>query len=113
MLQGRPNHQVVGEAQNGREAIEKAKQLSPDLVLLDIELPDLNGIQVAKHIQEVSPKSKILLVTMNEDAHLAKEIVQRDGVHGYLLKSDVQWDLWSAITDVLGGKRFVSKRLTR
>jgi DNA-binding NarL/FixJ family response regulator len=103
----------VGEARTGREGIEETERLRPDLVLLDLALPDLNGIQVAERIHRIFPESKILVVTLNEDADLANEVVLRNEVRGYLLKSDVQEELLSAIADVIGGKQFISKRLRR
>jgi DNA-binding NarL/FixJ family response regulator len=90
MLQDRANLQIVGEARTGREGIEETERLRPDLVLLDLALPDLNGIQVAERIHRIFPESKILVVTLNEDADLANEVVLRNEVRGYLLKSDVQ-----------------------
>ena len=109
MLQHQSSLQVIGEAENGREAIERTKRLEPDLVLLDLRLGDLNGLQVAEQISRACPNSKILLVTQYEDRQLANE----GNVHGYILKSDCYTDLVIAINSVLGGERYISKKLSR
>jgi PAS domain S-box-containing protein len=102
--------QIVGEATSGREAIEKAKELRPDIVLLDLGLPDLNGVQVARRINEDCPGSKIIVVSSHDDADLANQIA--DGVvQGYLLKSECRTELAFAISSVVAGERHISKRL--
>ena len=101
---------IVGEVSDGLEAIHKAEELQPDLILLDIGLPTLNGIQAARRIRTVSPSSKILFVSENRSADLAEEAF-RTGAGGYVLKSDAGSELLPAITAVLEGKRFVSASL--
>ena len=103
---------VVGEAENGVAAIERAAQLKPDLVLLDIGLPDLNGVQVAQRIREVAPGTNIIFVTLIDDAESANKLVN-DGAHGYLLKSNLQSELLFAIRQVNAGNRFLSEQLIR
>ena len=83
---------IVGEAANGREAIEKANELRPDLVLLDLALPDVSGVQVARSIVEECPSCKIIVVSSHNDAGLAKEITS-EVAQGYLLKSECQAEL--------------------
>jgi len=109
-LEGRPGFQAVGEASDGLEAVQKAEELQPDLILLDIGLPKLNGIETAKRVCQIAPGTKILFVSMNRDAEVV-EVALSSGGLGYVAKSDTGSELWSAIETVLQGKRFVSSSL--
>jgi DNA-binding NarL/FixJ family response regulator len=109
-LQKRPELQVIGEAVDGLEAVQKARQLQPDLILLDIGLPRLNGIEAARRIRELSPDSKILFVSENRSWVIAEEAL-RTGAAGYVVKSDAASELLPAVEAVLKGKRFVSASL--
>jgi len=109
-LQKQPKLQVIGEALDGLEAVQKAQQLQPDLILLDIGLPTLNGIEAARRIREVSPKSKILFLSENRTWDIAEEAL-RTGAGGYVVKSDAAGELLPAVEAVLKGKRFVSASL--
>jgi DNA-binding NarL/FixJ family response regulator len=102
--------EVVGRASDGSEAVQKARDLRPDLILLDIGLPTLNGIEAACRIRDVSPASKILFVSENHSVDIA-EAALSTGASGYLVKSDAQTELLPAVKAVLGDKRFVSARL--
>ena len=102
--------QIIGEASDGPEAIEKAKALQPDLILLDIGLPTLNGIETARRIPEVSQASKILFVSENRSPDIAEEALNT-GAGGYVLKSDANSDLLPAIKAILEGRRFISASL--
>jgi DNA-binding NarL/FixJ family response regulator len=110
-LQKQLTLQVIGEAVDGLEAVQKAQQLQPDLILLDIGLPTLNGIEAARRIRELSPKSKILLVSENRSWDIVEEAL-RTGAGGYVVKSDAAGELLPAVNAVLGGKRFVSASLS-
>ena len=99
--------QVVGEVADGLEAVEKAHQLQPDLILLDIGLPKLNGIEAARIIRDISPTSKILVVSENRAWDLAQEAL-RVGASGYVAKSGAASELVPAIRAVLEGKQFLS-----
>jgi len=101
--------EVVGEASDGLQAVLQAESLQPDLVLLDLGLPTLNGIEAARRIRKLSPNSKILFVTENSSREIAQEALRR-GANGYLLKSDAT-DLLSAVETVLRGEPFVSSRV--
>jgi DNA-binding NarL/FixJ family response regulator len=105
-----PQLRVVGEACDGREAVQKAQQLQPDLILLDIGLPTMNGIEAAKQIRKQSPNARILFCSENLSPDVAEEAL-RAGGGGYLFKSDAGRDLLSAVTSVIQGKRFVSRTL--
>jgi DNA-binding NarL/FixJ family response regulator len=105
-LEQRSQCAVVGEASDGLQAVVLAQELQPDLVLLDIGLPSINGIEVARRIRKLSPNSKILFFTQNR----AWDVVQGallTGANGYLVKSDVL-DLPSAVAAVFRGEQFVS-----
>lgn len=106
-IQKQEELQVIGEASDGREAVQKAKELQPDLILLDIGLPTLNGIEAARRIREVCPACKILFVSENRAADVVKEALNT-GAGGFVLKSDAGKELLPAVEAVLKGKRFVS-----
>jgi DNA-binding NarL/FixJ family response regulator len=110
-LQNEPQCIVIGEAVDGMEAIQKSEELQPDLILLDLSLPKLNGMEALRRIRKISPNSKLIILSQDS----APEIVQgalRLGAVGYLLKSDAT-DLPRAIDAILQGKVFVSPRLQR
>ncbi|HTM35772.1 MAG TPA: response regulator transcription factor [Terriglobales bacterium] len=109
-LLAREEMQIIGEASDGDEAIHKADELKPDLVLLDIGLPTLNGIEAARRIRQVSPNSKILFVTENRSPDVA-EAALSTGATGYVAKLDGARELLPAIKAVLEGKRFISASL--
>jgi DNA-binding NarL/FixJ family response regulator len=109
-LQRQPDMQIVGEASDGPVAVQKAQQLRPDLILLDIGLPGLNGIQAARQIRERSLRSKILFVTENHSSETAK-LAFRAGGRGYVVKSRAGSELLLAIRAVLRGEFFASASL--
>jgi len=102
--------QVIGQATDGLQAVQLAQELLPDLILLDIGLPTLNGIEAARRIREVSPASKILFVSENRSPDIA-EAALSTGAGGYVVKSDAAGELLPAVKAVLDGKRFVSASL--
>jgi len=102
--------QVVCEAANGLEAIQKASELQPDLILLDIGLPILNGIEAAPRIHILAPKSKILFVSEEYSAGIVREALQTGGL-GYVIKSYAGSELITAVNSVLRGKTYVSVEL--
>ena len=101
---------IISEASDGIEAVRKAEQLQPDLILLDIGLPCLNGLDSAHLIRKVSPRSKILFVSQESSAEIVQEAF-RIGAHGYVVKADMMGDLLAAVDAVLRGDRFVGRRL--
>lgn len=105
-----PELQVIGEVSDGLEAVHKAEEMQPDLILLDIGLPTLNGIEAAREIRKVSPGSKILFVSENRSVDIAEEALST-GAGGYIVKSDAAGELQPAVKAVLEGKRFVSTSL--
>ena len=110
-LQNQPELQIVGEASDGLEAVQIAQQLQPDLILLDIGLPTLNGLMAARRIKEICLGSKILFVSENRSRDIAEEAL-RAGEGGYVVKSDAATELLTAVEAVLQGKQFVSRSLT-
>ena len=112
VLGQKQDFQVVGEACDGLEALQKAEELKPDLILLDIGLPNLDGLEVAKRVHQVAPSSKILFVTMHRDADIVQAALS-NGAMGYVLKSDAGDELLAAIEAALQGTRYVSSGLDR
>ena len=105
LLETQPNWKVAGEASNGREAVEKAAALRPQVVVLDIGMPKLNGLDAATQIFKADPKVRILMLTM----HAAEALIQQTlkaGASGYVLKSDAERDLITAVEALLHNKMF-------
>jgi DNA-binding NarL/FixJ family response regulator len=108
-FQREPKFQIIGEARDGFEAIQKAQELEPDLVLLDVGLPLLNGIEAARRIREVVPQAKILFLSEAQSWDIVREAVGA-GASGYVVKADAGKDLLPAVNAVLGGARFFGAR---
>jgi DNA-binding NarL/FixJ family response regulator len=109
-LEKRPELQIVGEASDGLEAIQKAEELQPNLILLDIGLPTLNGIEAACRISRLVPAAKVLFVSQNNDADVVTAALS-NGAKGYVRKENALTDLLPAVEAVLRGDRFVSGEL--
>ena len=112
ILEKIPNWQVVCEVSDGLEAVKRAQELKPDVILLDISLPKLNGIEAARQIRKLAPNSTILFLTANDDLDIAGEALNT-GASGYVVKSDAPSELLSAVQAAFQGKRFVSSRLRK
>ena len=109
-LQRKADLQIIGEASDGLEAVQKAEELHPDLIVLDLGLPKLNGIEAARRIRKVSAGSKILFVTQESSPDVA-QVALSSGALGYVLKTRVEADLLPALQAVLEGRQFVSSGL--
>lgn len=106
----RPELLVIGEESDGLEAVHKAQQLQPDLILLDVGLPTMTGIEAARRIRELSPKSKILFASDDRSPEVAREALSTGAV-GYIVKLDAVRELLPAVEAVLQGTKFVSTSL--
>jgi len=109
-LEQSPQFQVIGEVADGLEAVHKAKELQPDLVLMDIGLPTLNGMEAARRIRGVAPHAKLLFLSMESSSSIVRETFSL-GALGYVEKFRAKIDLLPAIDAVLGGRKFVSSGL--
>jgi len=111
VLQNQPGLDIIGEVSDGPGAVQKAQELQPDLILLDIGLPTLDGIEAARRIRKVSPTSKILFVSADRSVDVAQEALNT-GAGGYVVKSSAATELLPAVEAVLEGLRFVSASLS-
>ena len=111
MLQKQPELQVVGEASDGLEAVHRAEELQPDLVVLDIGLPTLNGIEAARRIRKLSPESRILFVSQETSADVVQGALA-EGAKGYVVKMDARRELLTAVDAILRGEQFVGRRFS-
>ena len=109
-LRQRAEFQLIYEASDGLESVERAEELKPDLILLDIGLPRVNGIEAGRRIRKVSPNSKILFVSQESSADVVQEALHL-GAQGYLLKADAAGELLPAVDAVLQGRQYLSRRL--
>jgi len=106
-LEKRPELQIVCEVSDGLEAVQKAEKLQPDLILLDIGLPTLDGIEAARQIRELVPESKIIFFSQEHSADVVQKALSI-GAWGYVVKTSAGTDLLAAVDAVILGKRFVS-----
>jgi len=111
MLENHPGWEVSGEASDGREAVERTGELKPDLVLLDIGMPNLNGIEAARQILANCPATHILILTMHYSQQVVREVLAV-GAHGFLLKSDAGRDLLNAVEAVQQHRTFFTSQVT-
>ena len=110
LLEGHAGFEVCDEAVDGREAVEKAKRSLPDVVILDIGMPGLNGFDAARQIRSVSPDSEVLILTMHESEQVIREVLAA-GARGYVLKSDAGRDLITAVEALSRHKTFFTSRV--
>ena len=111
ILETMPELQVICQASDGLEAVQRAEELQPDLILFDIGLPTLNGIEAARQIRRFSPESKIIFLTLESSTDVVQEGLNL-GARGYVLKTRAALDLVAAVEAVLDGRRFVSAGLS-
>ena len=111
-LQSKPEFTLVAEESDGLKAVQTAKELQPDLILLDLGLPTINGIEVQRRVHEVAPRAKILFVTQNQDEDVIQAVLS-NGAGGYVLKATAENELLRAMDAVSRGEQFVSERLRR
>jgi DNA-binding NarL/FixJ family response regulator len=111
LLQSHPGWEICGEAHTGREAVAKAEELKPDIVILDISMPDLNGVEAARRIRKASATTEVLILSVHYSDQLIREILEA-GVRGYIVKSDSDRDLIIAVETLANHKPFFTPRAT-
>jgi two-component system response regulator NreC len=107
ILAAQPDMEIAGEAGNGREAVELAQKLKPDVVVMDVTMPELNGIEATRRLIELSPRTRVLALSMHKDNVYVREIL-RAGARGYLLKDSADADLLAAVRAVAKGEGYLS-----
>lgn len=112
LLDSQEDIEVVGEAEDGRQAFEKTKELVPDVVVIDITMPNLNGIEATRQIKKLNPEIKVLVLTVHDNEEYIHQILQA-GASGYLLKESAVTDLVSAINAVKKGGIFLSPAISK
>ena len=110
LLEAQPGWEVSGEAADGREAVEKARQLKPDVVIMDISMPQLNGLEATRQILKINPSARVLILTMHESDQIVHEVLDA-GARGYVLKSDAGRDLVGAVEALLRYNSFLSSKV--
>jgi DNA-binding NarL/FixJ family response regulator len=110
LLQAQPDWQVCGEAADGREAVEKAQQLKPDVVILDIGMPSLNGLEATRQILKVNPQARVLILTLHDSDQVVREVLNA-GARGFLLKSDAARDLVAAVEALRRDKTYFTSKV--
>jgi len=107
ILEAQPDMEIVGQAGNGREAVEISAKLHPDIVIMDVAMPDLNGIEATRRIMESAPRTRILALSMHKDSVYVREVL-RAGARGYLLKDSGDADLVAAVRAIAKGEGYLS-----
>jgi DNA-binding NarL/FixJ family response regulator len=111
LLESQPGWEIAAEAATGREAIDLARQLQPDIVVMDLSLPELNGLDATRQILKESPRSEVLVLTMHHSEELARNVLQA-GARGYVLKSDADQSLIAAVESLRRHEPFLTSRVT-
>jgi DNA-binding NarL/FixJ family response regulator len=111
VLESQPGWKVCGEAVNGRQAVEMAKQLGPDVIVLDVTMPELNGLEATRQIRKAIPQAEILILTMHESEQLVRAVLAA-GAHGYILKADTSRLLVSAIESLAQHKPYFTGKVS-
>ena len=111
LLETENGWQVCAEAANGREAVEKVRELRPDVAVLDIGMPLLNGVEVTRQIRKLSPKTEVLILTMHDSEVLIQEVLEA-GARGYILKDDADRNLIAAVHPLSLHKPYLSSRVS-
>jgi DNA-binding NarL/FixJ family response regulator len=111
LLVTRPGWEVCGEARTGREAVEFVEQQRPDIVIMDISMPDLNGVDAARKIKKISPQTEVLILSVHYSDQLIRDVVEA-GVRGYIIKSDSDRELVVAVEALANHRPFFTSRAT-
>lgn len=110
LLQSQQDWQVCGEAGDGREAVDKAQQLKPDVVILDIGMPSLNGLEATRQILKTNPQARVLILTLHDSDQVVREVLNA-GARGFLLKSDAARDLVAAVEALRRDKTYFTSKV--
>ena len=111
LLESRDGWEVCGEATTGRDAVEQSRRLRPDVVVMDLSLPELNGLDATRHILKDAPETEVLVLTMHQSEELARDVLQA-GARGYVLKSDADENLIAAVESLRQHKPFLTPTVT-
>jgi DNA-binding NarL/FixJ family response regulator len=111
LLEAQPEWEVVAEAVTGREAVEKAKQTTPEVAILDVGMPDLNGLEATRQVLKALPSTEVLILTMHESEQIVREVLDA-GARGYVLKSDAGKDLVAAVEALCQHRTFFSSKVS-
>ena len=111
LLQDQPGWKVVGQAADGREAVEKVKKLRPDIAILDISMPQVDGLEATRRIREEAGETQVLVLTMHESDQMVRRVLEA-GARGYVLKSDMAMRLVKAVKDVARGKTSLTPKVS-
>ncbi len=110
LLHAQPDWQVCGEAGDGREAVDKVQQLKPDVVILDIGMPGLNGLEATRQILKLNPQARVLILTLHDSDQVVREVLNA-GARGFLLKSDAARDLVAAVEALRRDKTYFTSKV--
>ena len=111
LLESQEGWEVCGEATTGRDAVEQSRRLRPDVVVMDLSLPELNGLDATRHILKDAPETEVLVLTMHQSEELARDVLQA-GARGYVLKSDADENLIAAVESLRQHKPFLTPTVT-
>lgn len=112
LIQEQPGWQVAAEAKDGRDAVTMANQFQPDVAVLDITMPSLNGLDAAVQIAKLSPRTKVLILTVHDSDQLSRKALDA-GARGYILKTDAAFDLITAVSSLLSNKTFFTPKIAQ
>jgi len=112
LLEAEPDIQIVGEAENGREAVTKVEELQPNVVIMDIAMPLLNGIEATRQIRKISPHTKVIILSMHSHDRYISELISL-GASGYLLKDSTGGEIIKAISAAIKGDTYLSPSISR
>jgi DNA-binding NarL/FixJ family response regulator len=110
LLTAQPDWEICGEASDGREAVDKVQKLRPDVVILDIGMPSLNGLEATRHILKATPGTKVLILTLHDSDQVVREVLNA-GARGFLLKSDAARDLVAAVEALRRDKTYFTSKV--